>query len=60
MKRAVDDGDSDLIGSALPDRSLDTLGLYCPIPIIKTAEAIGEMEPGQVLEVLSDDPGIII
>ena len=39
---------------------LDTVGLYCPIPIIKTAARIREMQPGQVLEVLSDDRVILI
>jgi TusA-related sulfurtransferase len=40
------------------DVTLDTLGLYCPMPIFKTAAKIKELTPGQVLEVLSDDEGI--
>ena len=40
------------------DVVLDTLGLYCPLPIIKTAKALKELESGQVLEVVSDDAGI--
>ena len=39
---------------------LDTVGLYCPVPIIKTAARIREMRPGEVLEVLSDDRVILI
>ncbi len=42
------------------DGLLDTVGLYCPIPIIKTAERIKTMDPGQVLEVISDDRVILI
>ena len=42
------------------DVVLDTVGLYCPVPIIRTAERIGPMAPGQVIEVLSDDPVILI
>ena len=38
------------------DRSLDCLGLFCPMPIIKTREAMQTMAIGQLLEVLSDDP----
>ena len=38
------------------DRSLDCLGLFCPIPIVKTREAMRQMTAGQVLEMLSDDP----
>ncbi len=40
------------------DQTLDTLGLYCPIPVILTSKRIKEMAPNQVLEVLSDDEGI--
>ena len=40
------------------DSTLDTVGLLCPAPIIKTAEKMNELEAGQVLEVLSDDPGV--
>jgi TusA-related sulfurtransferase len=39
-----------------PDVSIDTVGLFCPVPIFKTREALETMEKGQVLEVLADDP----
>ena len=42
-----------------PDETLDTLGLYCPVPVWEAAKAIRHMAPGQVLEVLSDDEGIV-
>lgn len=38
---------------------LDTFGLLCPMPIIKTAARIKRMQQGEVLKVLSDDPGIL-
>ena len=38
------------------DRTLDAIGLYCPVPILRTREEIEELEKGQVLEVLADDP----
>ncbi len=38
------------------DRTLDCLGLFCPMPIVRTREAIRRMDVGQVLEMLSDDP----
>lgn len=41
-----------------PDEVLDCVGLACPMPIFKTANRIKEMQPGQVLEVQSDDDGI--
>ncbi len=40
------------------DQSLDCLGLYCPLPIIKTAEWIKHLKQGEVLEVVADDKGI--
>lgn len=39
------------------DLTLDARGLSCPMPILKTAKKIKEIEIGQVLEVLGDDPG---
>jgi tRNA 2-thiouridine synthesizing protein A len=38
------------------DRQIDCIGLFCPMPIVKTREAIREMAVGQVLEMRSDDP----
>ena len=40
------------------DITLDTLGYFCPMPIILTSKKIKELTMGQVLEVLSDDEGI--
>jgi tRNA 2-thiouridine synthesizing protein A len=39
-----------------PDLTLDAIGLYCPEPIFRTKEAIEQIEIGQVLEILADDP----
>ena len=38
------------------DRQIDCTGLFCPMPIVKTREALREMALGQILEMLSDDP----
>jgi len=38
------------------DRSLDCVGLFCPMPIVKAREAMTTMAVGQILEVVSDDP----
>ena len=40
------------------DHTLDCVGLYCPMPIVKTSQKIKELKSGEVLEVLSDDTGI--
>ena len=41
------------------DQELDTRGLLCPIPILKTKLAIDKLQPGQVLKVVSTDPGSV-
>ena len=44
------------VATIAPDKKIDCLGLFCPMPILKAREAIIPMTPGQVLEMLSDDP----
>ncbi|MDQ3945627.1 MAG: sulfurtransferase TusA family protein [Actinomycetota bacterium] len=41
-----------------PAQVLDCKGMQCPIPVIKTAQAIKGIDPGQVLELLATDPGV--
>ncbi len=40
------------------DQVLDCRGLACPLPVVKTAQAIKDLALGQVLEVLATDPGV--
>ncbi|MFT3822213.1 MAG: sulfurtransferase TusA family protein [Rubrivivax sp.] len=40
-------------------RELDTRGLNCPLPILKTKKMLAEMQSGEVLRVVSTDPGSI-
>jgi tRNA 2-thiouridine synthesizing protein A len=40
-------------------RTLDLKGLACPLPIAKTAKAMRELTPGQLLEVFATDPGSV-
>ena len=39
-----------------PDRILDCIGMYCPIPVLKVREELDKLSTGQVLEVWADDP----
>lgn len=41
-----------------PDRTIDTSGLLCPIPIVETAKAVRALPEGAVLCVVATDPGI--
>ena len=42
-----------------PDDVLDTLGLYCPVPVWEAAKRLRTMPLGSILELLSDDEGIV-
>jgi tRNA 2-thiouridine synthesizing protein A len=39
-------------------KSLDVLGLFCPVPILLAAREMQNLRPGDLLEVVGDDPGI--
>ena len=41
------------------DRTVDTRGLSCPMPILKAKKALNEMEAGQVLQLLATDAGAV-
>lgn len=38
-------------------KTLDAKGLACPMPIVRTKKAIGELESGEILQVLTTDKG---
>lgn len=38
---------------------LNLKGLLCPMPIVKIAKAIKEIEIGQVIEAEASDPGVL-
>jgi tRNA 2-thiouridine synthesizing protein A len=39
-----------------PDKTLDCVGLYCPEPVFKTRLELDELNVGETLEILADDP----
>lgn len=39
------------------DVTLDCKGLSCPMPIVKLAQKMKDIQPGQILELLADDVG---
>ena len=39
---------------------LDTLGLRCPLPVLRTRERLKERAAGAVLEVVEDDPLVVL
>ena len=40
-------------------KEIDTRGLNCPLPILKAKKALSEMNSGEVLRVISTDPGSV-
>jgi tRNA 2-thiouridine synthesizing protein A len=43
----------------MADQQVDARGLNCPMPIVKTAQAVKALASGQTLEVLATDPGAV-
>ena len=41
------------------DQELDTRGLSCPLPILKTKKSLNELASGQVLKIVATDPGSV-
>lgn len=41
------------------DKMLDLKGLLCPIPIVKMAKAIKDVQVGQIIEAYATDPGVM-
>jgi len=40
-------------------QTLDVKGLACPLPIVKTAQAVRQLVSGDLIEVLATDPGAV-
>jgi tRNA 2-thiouridine synthesizing protein A len=40
-------------------RVVDARNLLCPLPVIRTQDAIASCQPGDELQVLSTDPGVV-
>ena len=38
-------------------KEFDASGMSCPLPIVKTKKALSDLPSGQVLRVISTDPG---
>jgi tRNA 2-thiouridine synthesizing protein A len=41
------------------DKELDARGLNCPLPILKSKKSLTDMSSGQVLKIISTDPGSV-
>ena len=39
--------------------SLNLKGLSCPLPVVKTAKAMKDVAPGDMVEVFATDPGSV-
>ena len=42
------------------EKVMDLKGLPCPMPVVKISKGIKEVEVGQVIEVLTTDPGALV
>jgi tRNA 2-thiouridine synthesizing protein A len=42
-----------------PKLSLDFKGLLCPMPVVKIAQAMKQVQIGDTVEALATDPGVV-
>lgn len=49
-------GEMDL-NSIQADNVVDARGVSCPGPLLKAKKGMGNLEMGQILEIMSNDPG---
>jgi TusA-related sulfurtransferase len=45
--------------SDTPKLSLDFKGLLCPMPVVKLAQAMKQIQVGDVVEAVATDPGVM-
>jgi tRNA 2-thiouridine synthesizing protein A len=45
--------------SCMSMQTLDVRYLLCPLPVIRTQQKVKELKPGDVLEIISTDPGAL-
>jgi tRNA 2-thiouridine synthesizing protein A len=45
--------------SDAPKLSLDFKGLLCPMPVVKLAQAIKQIQVGESVEAVATDPGVM-
>ena len=66
-RQAADGATGDNVAKGLPmedgdvdfDHELDTRGLSCPLPILKTKKSLNDLTSGQVLKIVATDPGSV-
>ena len=39
--------------------TLDARGLLCPLPVIRVQDRVAELQPGDLLEAVCSDPGVL-
>jgi len=45
--------------SNAPKLSLDFKGLLCPMPVVKLAQAMKQIQVGELVEAVATDPGVM-
>ncbi|MEN8107345.1 MAG: sulfurtransferase TusA family protein [Pseudomonadota bacterium] len=43
----------------MSSRQLDARNLLCPLPVIRTQDSVVDLQPGDTLQILCTDPGVI-
>ena len=59
MTSSSDPSDDSSEGAIEITRELDTRGLNCPLPILRAKKTLNGMNAGEVLGIVSTDPGSV-
>ena len=43
----------------MSEHELDARRILCPLPVIRTQDAVAKLAPGDVLRVTATDPGVV-
>ncbi|OGW78489.1 MAG: hypothetical protein A3I73_05615 [Omnitrophica bacterium RIFCSPLOWO2_02_FULL_45_16] len=46
-------------GRIIVDETVDAVGLFCPMPVVKLKLEMEKLEPGNIVELLADDAGVL-
>lgn len=49
-----------IIDAMIIDRTLDLSGLVCPLPLLKTKQALAKMDAGETIRIVATDKSVVV
>ena len=60
VEKVMGPWDPERLQTLEPSARVDAVGLFCPLPVVKTAERMKQLPIGAILCLLADDPGVVL